>query len=104
MLERDTGIIRLLRAEDVPAVFQLSAEAGWNQTEHDWRMLLDIAPEGCFGIEADGQVVATTTLVCYEQRLAWIGMVLTKREYRRRGLARRLLNKALAQAEQIGIE
>jgi GNAT superfamily N-acetyltransferase len=104
MFELDTGIIRLLRTEDIPAAFQLSADAGWNQTEHDWQMLLDLAPEGCFAIEADGQVVATTTLVCYERQLAWIGMVLTRREYRRRGLARKLLTKTLERTEQMGIK
>jgi GNAT superfamily N-acetyltransferase len=104
MHEYDSGKLRMMRPEDVPAAFELSAEAGWNQTEEDWRMLLDLAPEGCLAIEADGQVAATTTLVCYERRLAWIGMVLTKREYRRRGWARTLLAKTLAQADQMGIE
>lgn len=104
MLERDAGIIRLLRAEDAPAAFQLSSDPGWNQTEEDWLMLLDLAPKGCFGIEADGQVVATTTVVCYGHTLAWVGMVLTMREYRRRGLARRLLTKILTQIDEMGIE
>jgi GNAT superfamily N-acetyltransferase len=104
VIERDAGIIRLLRAEDVPALFQLSADAGWNQTEEDWLMLLDLAPKGCFAIEADGQVVATTTVVCYGPTLAWVGMVLTMREYRRRGLARRLLTKLLAQVDEMGVE
>jgi GNAT superfamily N-acetyltransferase len=103
MRESNEGILRLLHAEDVPAAFQLSADAGWNQTEQDWLMLLDVAPEGCFAIEADGRVVATTTVVCYERTLAWVGMVLTMREYRRRGLARRLLTTILAQVDEVGI-
>jgi GNAT superfamily N-acetyltransferase len=104
MHEGDGSKIRLLRDEDVPAAFELSSEAGWNQTEADWRLLLALARESCFVIEADRQVVATTTLVRYERKLAWIGMVLTKREYRRRGMARRLLAEAMAQADQMGIE
>ena len=104
MAERDGEKVRALRAEDIPAAFALSAHAGWNQTEEDWRMLLDLAPDGCLAIEVDGKIAATTTLLCYGQRLAWIGMVLTRLEYQRRGLARRLLTKALAQAEQMKIE
>jgi GNAT superfamily N-acetyltransferase len=104
MHEGDSRKIRLLRSEDVPAAFELSAEAGWNQTEDDWRLLLALAPEGCFAIEADGRVAATTTLVCYQRRLAWIGMVLTRLEYRRHGLARRLLTKVLTHADHIGME
>ena len=100
-----TGAIsRLLSASDIPAAEQLSAEAGWNQTGDDWRMLIDLAPDGCLAMEVDGELAATTTLLCYGRRLAWIGMVLTRLQYRGRGLARRLLMQALAQADQMGIE
>jgi GNAT superfamily N-acetyltransferase len=96
--------LRTLRADDVPAAFQLSAQAGWNQTEEDWRMLMELSPEGCLGVEVDGNLVATTTLLCFGQRLAWIGMVLTRSDYRRRGLAKRLLGHCLGQADRMGIE
>jgi GNAT superfamily N-acetyltransferase len=98
------AIQRLLSAHDIPAAVQLSAEAGWNQTAEDWRMLIELAPEGCLAMEVDGELAATITLLCYGWRLAWIGMVLTKLQYRGRGLARRLLTQALAQADQMGIE
>ena len=45
MTESNDEILRTLRAEDIPAAFQLSAQAGWNQTEEDWRTLLELAPE-----------------------------------------------------------
>ncbi len=96
--------LRILRADDVPAAFQLSAQAGWNQTEEDWRMLLELSPEGCLGVEVDGNLVATTTLLCFGQRLAWIGMVLTKSDYQRRGLAKKLLRHCLEQADRMGVE
>ena len=96
--------LRLLSAVDIAAAFEMSAMAGWNQTQEDWRMLLELAPAGCFAMEVDGQVAATTTMVCYGHRLAWIGMVLTQPRFRRRGLARRLLAHALDQADARGIE
>jgi GNAT superfamily N-acetyltransferase len=95
---------RLLRSEDIMAALELSMHAGWNQTEDDWQTLLDLAPEGSWAVEMDGKLAATTTLLCYGRRLGWIGMVLTSQEYQRRGLARRLLTKVLAQADDIGIE
>ena len=104
MGDSDDAIFRLLSASDIPAAVELSAQAGWNQTAEDWRMLLDLAPEGCLAMEVDGELAATTTLLCYGRRLAWIGMVLTKLQYRGRGLARRLMTQALAQADQLGIE
>ncbi|MGH9495423.1 MAG: GNAT family N-acetyltransferase, partial [Candidatus Sulfotelmatobacter sp.] len=100
----DAGELRLLRPADVASAFELSAQAGWNQTEDDWRMLLELAPESCWGIDTNGVLAATTTLVCYGQRLSWIGMVLTRQEFQRRGLAKRLFEKALRHAGQIGIE
>jgi len=97
-------ILRRLAASDVPAALELSEEAGWNQTVDDWRMLIDLAPEGCLAIEVDGELATTTTLLCYGRRLAWIGMVLTKQSYRGRGFARRLLTQALALADRTAIE
>ncbi len=82
----------------------LKEEAGWNQTEQDWIKLLDAAPNGCFGIEIDGTIAATTTAVCYETELAWIGMVLTAGRFRRRGLAGALLERALGYLSSRGVD
>jgi GNAT superfamily N-acetyltransferase len=104
MFKHTNERLRTLRADDVPAAAQLSAEAAWNQTDDDWRLLLELCPEGCLGIEMEGRLVATTTLFCYGRRLAWVGMVLTNPAYRRRGLARKLLTCCLEQADRMGIE
>src|SRR4029077_13431872 len=104
MTERDDYILRKLHAEDIPAAFEMSADAGWNQTQDDWRLLLDLAPESCLAIEVGGVLAATTTLLCYGRRLAWIGMVLTQSKFQRHGFATKLLQAALKQAGDIGIE
>jgi GNAT superfamily N-acetyltransferase len=96
--------LRKLTYGDIPATLELSAQADWNQTADDWRMLIDLAPQSCLGMEVDGELAATTTLLCYGSRLAWIGMVLTKVKFRGRGLARRLLTEALKLADQMNIE
>jgi GNAT superfamily N-acetyltransferase len=95
---------RLLTISDLPQALGLSSSAGWNQTTSDWLRLLKLAPESCFGIESDGSLVATATLLPYGRRLAWVGMVLTRRDYQHRGLARQLLAHALAAAGELGIE
>jgi N-acetylglutamate synthase-like GNAT family acetyltransferase len=96
--------IRTLSMDDVPAALQLSTLSGWNQTTNDWRLLLDISPNGCFAIEADGRVVATANLLCYGNRLGWIGMVLTHPEYRHRGYAKHLFARVLDHANTRGIK
>lgn len=95
--------VRPLSAGDIPAAFQLSADAGWNQTAEDWQRLIDLSPEGCLAIDVGGELAATATLVCYGRKLGWIGMVLTKRQHRGRGLARHLLTEALDLADRMRI-
>jgi len=95
--------LRLLTEKDVPAAMELSTQAGWNQTPEDWRMLMRLDAKGCFGAEVEGRLVTTTTLLCYGRLLAWVGMVLTRVEWRGRGFARSLLATALARADQLGI-
>jgi GNAT superfamily N-acetyltransferase len=87
--------VRLLTSADIPAGMRLKDAAGWNQTVGDWRNVLRLAPEGCFGIDGDGELRATATAVCFGRELAWIGMVLTDSRYRGRGFARRLMEHAL---------
>src|SRR6266567_5968452 len=103
-MEISTEQLRLMNACDLTAAAELSSAAGWNQTLEDWRMLMDLEPANCFAIEADSRLVSTTTLLCYSQRLAWIGMVLTSADYRGRGFARRLLVTARDRADSLGIE
>jgi ribosomal protein S18 acetylase RimI-like enzyme len=98
------GKLRLLQTADLASAIELSQVAGWNQTIEDWRAVLRLDPEGCFAIEVDDRIAATTTLLCYGTRLAWIGMVLTRPEYRRMGFARRLVETAVERAATLKIE
>ncbi|MDX2152182.1 MAG: GNAT family N-acetyltransferase [Bryobacteraceae bacterium] len=96
-------MIRRLAPADVEDALALSTTAGWNQTRRDWERLLELEPEGCFGFEYDGRVVATTTAVRYGTELAWIGMVLTDASYRGRGYAAALMERALSWLDERGV-
>lgn len=87
--------IRLLNPADSPQTLALSQIAGWDQTEDDWRLAIHMNPEGCFAIEHDGSLVATTTSIRYRTKLAWIGMVLTHPGFRGRGFAASLMEQVL---------
>jgi predicted GNAT family N-acyltransferase len=87
--------IRLLRESDIAAAMHLKHLAGWNQTESDWRTLLQLESDGCFAAVLNDQLVGTTTTTSYGSELAWIGMVLVRPENRRAGVATRLLQTAL---------
>ncbi len=87
--------IRLLDELDLPAALRLKELARWNQTESDWKRLLCLEPRGCFCATIAGRVVGTTTTTTYGREVAWIGMVLVDPEYRRCGIATRLMHAAL---------
>jgi ribosomal protein S18 acetylase RimI-like enzyme len=95
--------IRLLGAEDLPAAMRLKEAAGWNQTEGDWLRLLGLEPRGCFAAAASGRLVGTATTTTYGRELAWVGMVLVDPEFRRRGIASRLMRAALAYLDGEGV-
>ena len=95
--------MRQMTRRDIPAGMQLKETARWNQTEADWEFFLSAHPEGCFVSEADNRVVGTVATIIYENRFAWIGMLLVDREFRNHGIGRGLLQQAIQHLDSCGI-
>jgi GNAT superfamily N-acetyltransferase len=87
--------LRVMTKKDIPGGVRLSTVAGWNQTEIDWNRFLDGSAEGCFVMEDDGKVVGTAATMSYQDRFAWISMVLVDPDYRNRGIGSKLLERAV---------
>ncbi|HET7101832.1 MAG TPA: GNAT family N-acetyltransferase [Terriglobia bacterium] len=100
---RESMKIRTMTTDDLPAGMRLKDLAGWNQTPADWRRFLESSPQGCFAAEVEGKVVGTAATIVYEQRFAWIGMVLVDPEFRGRGVGTRLLERTIEHLDAIGI-
>ena len=100
-----SGVItfRTLATQDIPFGMSLCRQAGWNQTAADWQMLLEQSRTGSFIAMLDGTEAGTVTTVSYQDRLHWIGMVLAAEEYRRRGIGRALLERAIASVVSQGV-
>lgn len=116
--------IRPLGREDVRDALLLSDQAGWNQTEDDWHRLLDVRSGGAIGALIQGRLVASATFASYRRPRAngrdgaddrggrevhWIGMVITDREYRGRGIGSTILGRlmresAARQPESVGLD
>jgi GNAT superfamily N-acetyltransferase len=94
--------IRPMTAADLPFGLHLSRQAGWNQTEADWRRALDLQPDGGFVAEHDGTPAGTTT-VCVFGAVAWIAMVLVDESQRRRGIGTALMEHALGFLDRLGV-
>lgn len=85
--------IGTLRAGELGGADALVREAGWNQTEADWRIFLDLGT--VYAVRDQGRVIATAAALPYGGRFGWISMVLIAGEYRRRGLATRLMERCI---------
>lgn len=92
-------ILRSMTIREINAAMNLSAAEGWNQTETDWRFLIENPENVCLLAETGGQVIGTTTAINYSNEVAWIGMVLVNREYRDLGVAKSLLTNVLNQVK-----
>ena len=94
------GIVEL-DVDDAQAGMVLSTEAGWNQNEADWRFFLS---QGVvFGMRDGARLVATAALLPYSAGNAWISMVLVTADFRRRGIATKLVDACLDVAKQRGL-
>ncbi len=95
--------LRTMTSADIPAGMRLKGLAGWNQTPADWLCFLESSRQGCFVAEVAGMVVGTAATIVYEDRFAWIGMVLVDREFRGQGIGTRLLGKTIEHLDGICI-
>ena len=87
----------------LPSLMQLKNQLGWNQTVDDLRRFLQLSPDGCFVAMHQEVVVGSITTVVYEQKLAWIGMMMVDPQFRRRGIAGKLMNHVLVDLSGKGV-
>ncbi len=79
----------------------LSAEIGWNQTEADWRYMLENG-SGYGRSDGDGRLIASAMALPYGT-FGWVCMVLVSEPFRRRGLATDLMNRVIEDLERDGV-
>jgi ribosomal protein S18 acetylase RimI-like enzyme len=87
--------VRPMHLRDLKSVMELSIAEGWNQTEKDWRLLLDNQLNTCIISQYDQKVIGTATAINYSNLEGWIGMVLVDKEFRRQGVGRMLVTNII---------
>lgn len=91
-----------LRPSEIGDANALVCEAGWNQVDADWRIFLELGR--AYGVRnRDGCVVATAATLPHAGAFAWISMVLVSKDYRRQGLATRLMRRCIDDLTADGI-
>jgi GNAT superfamily N-acetyltransferase len=96
--------IREMELDDLQHALRLSMQAGWNQNAQDWRRIYYLCEDSCFAGKVDGQLVATGSLVAYENKCGWIGMMLVDEKYRKRGYGSAMLNRLVRTADEMELE
>ena len=95
--------LRAMTKEDIPDAQRLKQIAGWNQTEMDWDRFLEASETGCFVAELDDRVCGTATTISFENRFAWVGMVLVDPSCQGRGIGTRLLEQTIEYLDALRI-
>ncbi len=97
MTEKLPIVLRSIQPEDIVNCKLLSDAEGWNQTEKDWKLLVNNSQNICLLAETGHKIIGTATAMNYSGEVAWIGMVLVEKTYRGRGIGKMLLSNLLNQ-------
>jgi GNAT superfamily N-acetyltransferase len=92
-------IVRSMQPGDIVYAMKLSNAEGWNQTEDDWKLLIESPQNVCLVAEYNKKIIGTTTAMNYANQIAWIGMVLVAKESRGQGVSKLLLTNILKKLE-----
>jgi GNAT superfamily N-acetyltransferase len=93
--------LRPIARDDLPFVYHLKGQAGWNQTEADLRRFLRLQADGCFVAAWEDRPAGTVAVFLFDS-VAWVAMLLVEASLRGRGLGRTLMEHALQFAEERG--
>jgi GNAT superfamily N-acetyltransferase len=91
MPDNFTFKIRPVITNDLNQAISLSNSEGWNQTEKDWKLLLENPLNTCLVAEHNNTVIGTATALNHSNKVAWIGMVLVDKRFRGQGVGKMLL-------------
>jgi ribosomal protein S18 acetylase RimI-like enzyme len=101
MAELHAFTIRPMRNEDLDQALSLSMAEGWNQTDKDWKLLIGNRHNVCVVAEKDQRLAGTATAINYENKIAWIGMVLVDKSVRGMGAGKMLLEHIIGKLRHI---
>jgi ribosomal protein S18 acetylase RimI-like enzyme len=94
MIRMDDFSIRRLVEKDIEFAYQMVIAEGWNDGKNDVKRMFNYEPNGSFIAEAKGSPVGHVFTVNYG-RLGWIGWLIVKPEYRRKGVGTLLMKRAV---------
>lgn len=111
--EQVTIEIRELKEEELEQGNKLAVQESWSGGIGVWKTAFSVSPLGCFAAVSSnpsspspGVVIGTTCAIEFfssHRHGAWIILVLVDREFRRRGIASRLVSRAVTFLRERGV-
>ena len=95
--------IRLLRERDTDFAYEMTVREQWNVSKSDIKCMFSYEPNGCFIAEVKGLPAAHVFTVNYGN-VGWVGLLIVKAEYRKKGIATLLTKKAIDYLVHCGVE
>jgi hypothetical protein len=102
----DERTIRPLLRHEVDTMLDWAAAEGWNPGVHDADAFLAADPDGFFGLDVDGELAVTLSVVRYDTTFAFMGFYICRPELRGRGFGLDLFETVLASrpAAMVGLD
>lgn len=89
--------IRNFASHDIKNAMELVLAERWNQTEKEWQILMSNPQNVCLVAEIENEFAGTATAINYNNKVAWIGMVLVNKKFRGQGISKYLLSSLFEQ-------
>ena len=95
--------LRLFKERDIEFAYEMTKIEGWNYEKEDTQRMFSYNPSGCFIAEVNGKQVGHVFSVNYGN-LGWIGLLIVRAEYRRKGVGTALMKEAINNLLTSGVE
>ncbi|WP_193183019.1 GNAT family N-acetyltransferase [Nisaea sediminum] len=94
----DNYVIRPMSAADIDDAVAWAAAEGWNPGERDAQCFASVDPAGFIGGFLDGRMIASISVVNYDEAFSFLGFYIVQPEYRGKGYGYRLWQEGMAHA------
>jgi len=94
----DNYVIRSMAAADIDDAVSWAAAEGWNPGARDAQCFASVDPEGFIGGFLDGRMIASISVVNYDDAFSFLGFYIVQPEHRGKGYGYRLWQEGIAHA------
>jgi len=95
--------VRPFEEKDIDFAYEMNVREQWNDRKDDIKRMFNYEPNGSFIAEVEYSPVGHVFAISYG-KLGWIGMLIVKSEYRKKGVGTLLTKKAADYLLHCGVE